>query len=175
MICPFCSLLCDADDPNELQCERRSASLVKFKALRAAKGSELQESEYVDRLQVAKSSLRQAKRILVTGRIASVATARAAVAFAVKFNATIDCAESGHAFKNILAIQRSGLNSVSLAEARDHTDLFIVVGSDSMQAAIPRMPLALSTGKPKRQTLLLLGEFNLDATEVWRQAGFDTW
>lgn len=129
----------------------------------------------MDRLEIAKESLRQAKRILVTGRIASVATARAAVAFAVKHNATIDCAESGHVFKNALAIQRSGLNSVSLAEARDHSDLFIVVGNDSMQASIPRMPFALRTGSPRPQTVLLLGEFSVSASEAWRHAGFDTW
>ena len=175
MICPFCSLLCDTDNQNELKCERRSVSLDEFKALRAAKGNKSQESEYADRLQITMESLKQAKRILVTGRIANVATARAAVAFAAKYNATIDCAESGHAFKNILAIQRSGLNSVSLAEARDHTDLFIVVGNDSMQAAIPRMPFALRTGNPRRQTLLLLGEFSPASTEVWQQAGFDVW
>ncbi len=129
----------------------------------------------MDRLAIAKESLRLSKRILVTGRIASVATARAAVAFAVKHNATIDCAESGHVFKNALAIQRSGLNSVSLAEARDHSDIIIVLGNDSMLSAVPRMPFALRTGSPRPQTALLLGEFNVAATEAWRQAGFDTW
>lgn len=171
MICPYCSLLCDADDLNALQCERRSASLIQFKSLRSNNGSFLS----INRLADAKESLRQAKRILITGRIASVDTARAAIAFAAKHHATIDCAESGHVFKNALAIQRSGLNSVSLAEARDHSDLFIVVGNDSMQASIPRMPCALRSGNRRPQTVLLLGEFSVAATEAWRKAGFDTW
>ena len=147
----------------------------------AAKGvilQKLRDSEdvsFAERIKEDSESLRAAKRILITGRIASVATARAAVVFAAKYNATIDCAESGHGFKNVLAIQRSGLNSVSLAEARDHSDIFIVVGDDSMLAACPRMPAALSSGKPSPQTVLLLGNFSIAAAELWKKAGFDTW
>ena len=177
MICPFCSLLCDADNLNEIQCDRRTASLVQFDSLRSIKAGLQRLGKQVDTelIIVAIESLRVAKRIIVTGRIASVATARAAVAFAAKYNATIDCAESGHVFKNVLAIQRSGLNSVSLAEARDHSDLFIVVGDDSMLAACPRMPAALSGRKPSPQTVLLLGDFSAAAAELWKSAGFDTW
>lgn len=171
MICPFCSLLCDADNLKELQCDRRTASLVHLESLRSLP----RDSLLTNWIQEDVQSLRDAKRILITGRIASVATARAAVAFAAKYNATIDCAESGHVFKNVLAIQRSGLNSVSLAEARDHSDLFVVVGDDSMLAACPRMPAALFGGKPRPQTVLLLGDFSVAAAELWKSAGFDTW
>ena len=171
MICPFCSLLCDADDLGEILCDRRAASLTQFHSLTPVTRTVTTVSNQPDMA----SLLKSAKRILVTGRIASVETARAAVAFAAKFNATIDCAESGHIFKNVLAIQRSGLNSVSLAEARDHTDVFIVVGDDSMQTAVPRLPAALSNGKARAQTVLLLGDFSAAATEPWTNAGFDTW
>ena len=180
MICPFCSLLCDADNLQEIQCDRRTASLVQLESFRSInaglprQGKQV-DPEFAERIKEATASLRAAKRILITGRIASVATARAAVAFAAKYNATIDCAESGHGFKNVQAIQRSGLNSVSLAEARDHSDFFIVVGDDSMLAACPRMPAALSSGKPSSQTVLLLGNFSIAATELWKKAGFDTW
>ncbi len=167
MICPFCSLLCDADDLREIQCERRMASLAQYDSL--SLGTSLPKPASIPQL------LKSAKQILVTGRIASVETARAAVTFAVKFHATIDCAESGNVFKNILAIQRAGLNSVSLAEARDHTDVFIVVGNDGFQSAVPRLPLALSKSEFRSQTVLLLGDFGSAATEHWRLAGFDTW
>jgi formylmethanofuran dehydrogenase subunit B len=170
MICPFCSLLCDAENLDAIQCVRRTASLVRFANL-----SETDESVYEDWVYEAIESLRRAKRILVMGRIASVESARAVVAFASKHNATIDCAESGHVFKNVLAIQRSGLNSVSLAEARDHSDFLMVIGDDSMMAAVPRMPFALSNGRPGQQTALLLGDFSIAATEQWKKAGFDTW
>ena len=170
MICPFCSLLCDADNLDALQCDRRTASLVQFESLHSQKGDLIENW-----MKEAVQSLRAAKRILVMGRIASVESARAVVAFASKHNATVDCAESGHIFKNVLAIQRSGLNSVSLAEARDHSDFFIVVGNDSMMAAVPRMPFALSNGRPRQQTALLLGDFSIAATEQWKKVGFDTW
>ena len=170
MICPFCSLLCDAENLDAIQCDRRTASLVRYEALRSKKGDLIE-----DWWKEAVPLLRAAKRILVMGRIASVESARAVVAFASKHNATIDCAESGHVFKNVLAIQRSGLNSVSLAEARDHSDFFIVIGDDSMMAAVPRMPFALSNGRPGQQTVLLLGDFSIAATERWKKVGFDTW
>jgi len=104
-----------------------------------------------------------------------VETARAAVAFASKFNAAIDCAESGHVFKNVLAIQRSGLNSVSLAEARELTDVYIIVGDDHFQTTVPRLPMALSNGQANAQTVLLLGNFSSASAEQWTKAGFDTW
>ncbi len=170
MICPFCSLLCDAENLDAIQCDRRTASLVQFEALRFQKRDRI-----ADWLKEAIQLLRSAKRILVMGRIASVESARAVVSFASKHNATIDCAESGHVFKNVLAIQRSGLNSVSLSEARDHSDFFIVIGNDSMMAAVPRMPFALSNGRPGQQTALLLGDFSSAATERWKSVGFDTW
>lgn len=172
MICPFCSLLCDADDLNQVCCRRRESSLVEVTKMRSWHGSSILDSESVSN---AINALRSATRILVTGRISSVQTARAAVAFAAKYNATIDCAEGGHAFKNILAIQRSGLNSVSLAEARDHSDVLIVVGDDQLLAKVPRIPSALANEKSVKQTVLLLGDFSEASMSIWREAGFDVW
>ena len=167
MICPLCSLLCDADDLEDIHCERRVASLAQFHLIRPTTSPPHQPDLF--------PLLRSAKRILVTGRIACVETARAAVSFASKFNATIDCAESGHVFKNVLAIQRSGLNSISLAEARELTDVFIIVGDDHFQSTVPRLPPALSNGKALAQTVLLLGDFTNESAEQWKKAGFDTW
>lgn len=171
MICPFCSLLCDADDLNQVSCRRRESSLVEVTKMPVWHGSPNRDSE----LSNAIASLRSATRVLVTGRIASVQTARAAVAFAAKYHATIDCAEGGHAFKNILAIQRSGLNSVSLAEARDHSDVLIVVGDDGLLTKTPRMPFALANEKSDKRTVLLLGDFGDASMSRWREAGFDVW
>ncbi len=172
MICPFCSLLCDADDLNQVCCRRRESSLVEVTKMQSLHGAPNLDSESLSN---AITSLRSATRVLVTGRIASVQTARAAVAFAAKYNATIDCAEGGHAFKNILAIQRSGLNSVSLAEARDHSDVFIVVGDDRLLAKIPRIPSALANEKGDKRTVVLLGKFSDTSMSSWREAGFDVW
>lgn len=183
MICPFCSLLCDADDLNQVSCRRRESSLVEVTKMPVWHGSPNRDSAPVwhgspnrdSELSNSKASLRSATRVLVTGRIASVQTARAAVAFAAKYHATIDCAEGGHAFKNILAIQRSGLNSVSLAEARDHSDVLIFVGDDRLLAKTPRMPFALANEKSVKRTVLLLGDFGDASTSNWREAGFDVW
>jgi formylmethanofuran dehydrogenase subunit B len=172
MICPFCSLLCDADDLKQVCCRRRESSLVEVTKMRSYPSSPNRDTES---LPDAINTLRSATRILVTGRIASVQTARAAVAFAVKYNASIDCAEGGHAFKNILAIQRTGLNSVSLAEARDHADVFIVVGDDQLLLNVPRIPSALANENSVKRTVLLLGDFSEVSMSIWREAGFDVW
>jgi len=203
MICPFCSLLCDADDLNEVCCSRRDSSLVEVTNIRLVSHGSTQrkirsDSEYREGEATAdpkpssagaslshpnhrqvdlplQLALRAATRILVTGRIASVQTARAAIAFAAKYNATIDCAELGHAFKNIQAIQRSGLNSVSLAEARDHSDVFIIIGNDQLLTKTPRMPQARANEKETKRTVLLLGDFNNSSIASWKGAGFDVW
>jgi formylmethanofuran dehydrogenase subunit B len=190
MICPFCSLLCDADDLKEVCCGRRDSSLVEVGKIRVWHGSPNRDSDltlltkpescfgepcYTESISKAVISLNSATRVLVTGRIASVQTARAAVAFAAKYNATIDCAEGGHTFKNVLAIQRSGFNSVSLAEARDLSDMLIVIGDDQLLTRTPRMPLALANGKGDKRTVLLLGDFNESSMSIWRDAGFDVW
>ena len=172
MICPFCSLLCDADDLSQVNCRRRESSLVEVTKMRSSRGAPKPDSESISK---AISSLRSSTRILVTGRIASVQTARAAVAFAAKCNAVIDCAELGHAFKNILAIQRSGLNSVSLAEARDHSDVLIVIGNDQLLAKTPRLPSVLANENRAHRTVLLLGDFNDSSIACWREAGIDVW
>lgn len=249
MICPFCSLLCDANNLNEIHCDRRTASIAKYE-LRKRQSMEMPQSQIdseslltaieasmvsalVQRfgekchvavsiardgsgisasvdgqilletevgrlcapmakqeitkaleakeidsqrwLQSANESLRRAKRILVTGRVSSVATARSAVAFAARFNATLDFAEFGNVFKNVLAMQRVGMNSVSLAEARDRTDQFIVIGDDTILQTVPRMPIALSSGESRGQTVLLLGDFSMASHAAWRNAGFDVW
>ncbi|MCY2985324.1 MAG: hypothetical protein NTY15_16985 [Planctomycetota bacterium] len=172
MICPFCSLLCDADDLDQVCCRRRESSLVDVTKMRSWRASPNRDSESLPN---AKNALRSATRILVTGRILSVQTARAAVAFSAKYNATIDCAERGHAFKNILAIQRSGLNSVSLSEARDHSDVLVVVGDDQLLAQVPRMPSALANENGDKRTVLLIGDFSEASMSIWREAGFDVW
>jgi len=179
MICSFCSLLCDADAAHGdrtkvFDCSRRDQSIVRLSAIRENQSAA--PSELVERsLCEARAHLKAADRVLITGRIASVATARSAVRLAAELDATLDCAEEGHVFKNILAIQRSGLNSVSLAEARSMTDLFIVVGDDAMLDACPRMPMALQSDDGQQRMVLLLGSFRDESIQRWRESGFVVW
>ncbi|MFY8200631.1 MAG: hypothetical protein ACOVLE_08175 [Pirellula staleyi] len=177
MICPFCSLLCDATDLNEIDCGLRNKSLNQLAKFRSQLDPSFNESVLDPEMELAASIelLGIAKRVLITGRIASVQTARAAVALAMKLNGTIDCAEAGHIFKNVQAIQRAGINSVSLAEARDHADLLIVIGDDSLFDACPRIPHALHGQNMSRKTVLLLGGFTDKSMKAWQAAGFQPW
>ena len=171
MICSICSLLCDAIDLDQLDCSKRNQSLIQLAGTRS-----LQEPNVLQGNDVSyRKLLENAPHVLVAGRVASVQTARAAISLAKTYNATIDCCVDGHAFKNILAIQRSGLNSVSIAEARDHTDFFIVVGDDGILDACPRMPHSLAGKVPLQQTVLLLGRFRRLSIERWMKAGFQVW
>jgi formylmethanofuran dehydrogenase subunit B len=178
MICSFCSLLCDAEDLGQIDCPRRDRSLTELQRIRSIpNGTHEAESPGLplDHLTNALQLLSQAKRVLVTGRIASVQTARAATRLAAKLNATLDCAIDGHAFKNIAAIQRFGLNAISIAEARDHSDMFIVAGDDGLLDQCPRMPTALRGSSTSKQTVLLLGQFSQSSIDAWSHSGFDVW
>ena len=177
MICPFCSLLCDGNDLNEIDCGLQNKSIVQLAKLRSQLDASFNESvtDAEKETAAAIELLKNAKRVLITGRIASVQTARAAVSLAMKVNATIDCAEAGHVFKNVLAIQRSGIHSVSLAEARDHADLLIVIGGDALLDDCPRIPNALYSENGSPKTVLLLGTFTDKSMAAWTAAGFQPW
>lgn len=177
MICPFCSLLCDEENFQRVPCGLRTNALNtidRIQQSRRASG----EKDPLEQIQSATKLLQAAEHVLITGRIASVQTARSAIALAKRINATVDCAEGGHAFKNILPIQRNGLHSVSLGEARDHADLLIVVGDDSVLSGYPRLvQMLLPSDQPHRvkKTVLLLGDFSESSQQRWQQAGGDTW
>jgi formylmethanofuran dehydrogenase subunit B len=177
MICPFCSLLCDEDSFQSVPCGIRANAL---NAIERFQKTKLASSEKAPQEQIKSATklLQAAEHILITGRIASVQTARSAIRLAKRLNATMDCAEGGHAFKNILPIQRNGVHSVSLGEARDHADLLIVVGDDSVLSGYPRLPQMLRSSDPSnrvKKTVLLLGDFSESSQQRWQQAGMDTW
>ena len=180
MICSFCSLLCDLEPHEETSCSRRVNSLVELRSIRKAWTSAnqalpLQESLVSQSVDTAKKSLAKAKQVLVTGRIASVQTARAAVAFAKALDATIDCTLDENAFANIAAMQRSGMNTVSIAETLDHADMLIIVGDDSILDLYPRMPSSLCSSSCTNKTVLLLGRFSLKSVDCWKSTGADVW
>ena len=177
MICPFCSLLCDEESFQSVSCGIRTNALNAIERVQKARPATSEKSS-TDHMEAATKLLQSAEHILITGRIASVQTARSAIGLARRLNATVDCAEGGHAFKNILSIQRNGVYSVSLGEARDHADLFIVVGDDSVLSGYPRLPQMLRSSDLShrvKKTVLLLGDFSEASQQRWQQAGMDTW
>jgi formylmethanofuran dehydrogenase subunit B len=170
MICSFCSLLCDG----HASCEKRNQSIERLQCIPLSqRESKLVHAEA--NLTTAAQKLRLAKRVLLTGRIACVETARAAVLFASKFNATIDFAEAGDLFANVQAIQRIGFFGASLAEIRSHADLIVIVGSDSVLKDFPRLPQVLRCDTHAGRTVLLMGQFEPGAVGAFRDCGFNAW
>ena len=108
MICPFCSLLCDEESFQSVSCGIRTNALNAIERVQKARPATSEKSS-TDHMEAATKLLQSAEHILITGRIVSVQTARSAIGLARRLNATVDCAEGGHAFKNILSIQRNGV------------------------------------------------------------------
>jgi hypothetical protein len=101
--------------------------------------------------------VRRANSVLVTGRIYTVESARSAIDFARRFDALIDPWDSDGAFDAIASMQRVGGYSVSLGEARDRSDLWIVIGDDRVLEQTPRLPEAMRCGRAV--PVLLLGRW----------------
>jgi formylmethanofuran dehydrogenase subunit B len=179
MICSFCSLLCEVDEQTPFACSRRTQALQKLDHLR--RQSHTYSFEQHSRTQSRSSSeavLRQlntASHILITGRIQSVATARAAIKLASRWNATIDCDWDGHAFNSILPIQRTGVFTASIAEVRSHADLIIAIGDSSLWRQFPRLPESLLSTPNSPPSLLLLGQFEEGCIQTLRSIGFRPW
>jgi formylmethanofuran dehydrogenase subunit B len=122
-------------------------------------------------LRIASQQLCRASSILVTGRIHCVESARASIELARRFDAAIDPWDSDPASDAISAMQRGGGYSVSLGEARDRADLWVVVGQDSLLEQTPRLASAMYRGESV--PLLLLGRWSDASIQIFRDAGFD--
>lgn len=174
--CSFCSLLCEVPEtlvaPHTLAgfCSKRADQLSSLpERLKQALGHDesLGESS-ADR---ARQLISKASDILVTGRIRCVESARSAIEFAQRCDALVDPWESDAALASIESLQRVGGYSVSLAESRDRSDLWIVVGDDRLLEQFPRLPFALNPDR--KLPLLLLGRWSDASIDRWQQAGFD--
>jgi formylmethanofuran dehydrogenase subunit B len=190
-LCSFCSLVCELPDQDdrpagsEPWCIKRSG-LRKLVPLRlasmasahraavasdAAVTSDPQESFLESSLRIASLQLRRASSILVTGRIHCVESARGSIELARRFDAAIDPWDSDPASDAVSAMQRGGGYSVSLGEARDRAELWVVVGQDSLLEQTPRLPSAMHRGESV--PLLLLGHWSDASIQIFRDAGFD--
>ena len=207
--CPFCSLLCELGDVaepkggwNVLTCAKRLAGQSQAAELRRAR--ELQATgertlSSVSDFVSARSWLQSAERVLVTGRIHSVEVSRRVVEIARSLRGTVDRWDSDVAFDTFTAIQTHGAYMTSLAEARDRSDLLLVIGDDSLLESAPGLPESLSklrinesqgindsqgnegsqvveelhSGERVRSaSVLLLGAWGEKGIARWEQAGF---
>ncbi len=172
--CTFCSLLCEqrSDDRNfgATFCSRRNRELDALRSWSESRDTLASLSACEGVLEDAKRLLARSKDILVTGRMRSVGTSRGALRIAQRHHATLDCWDSDAAFEYINAFQRSGSTTVSLAEARDISELFLVIGGDSLIEDYPRLPSVLSRGVST--PALLLGAWSCEGCKPWLDAGF---
>jgi formylmethanofuran dehydrogenase subunit B len=190
-LCSFCSLVCEIPDQDdraegsEPWCIKRSGQrkLVPLRLASMASAhrsavtsdavvtSDAQESYLESSLRIASQQLCRASSILVTGRIHCVESARASIELARRFDAAIDPWDSDPASDAISAMQRGGGYSVSLGEARDRAELWVVVGQDSLLEQTPRLASAMHRGESV--PLLLLGHWSDASIQIFRDAGFD--
>jgi len=175
-ICSFCSLLCEVPeefaDPQTSKafCPKRAdrLSLAPRRLNQAvSQGRSFGDSE----LTKVRSRVAKATEICITGRMHCVESSRSAIEFARHRKALIDPWDSDAAFDSIESLQRVGGYSVSFAEAREHSDLWIIVGDDRLLEQFPRLPVAINPGKSV--PILLLGRWSDLAIEQWQQAGFE--
>ena len=190
-LCSFCSLVCEIPDQDdraegsEPWCIKRSGQrkLVPLRLASMASAhrsavtsdavvtSDAQESYLESSLRIASQQLRRASSILVTGRIHCVESARGSIELARRFDAAIDPWDSDPASDAISAMQRGGGYSVSLGEARDRAELWVVVGQDSLLEQTPRLASAMHRGESV--PLLLMGRWSDASIQIFRDAGFD--
>lgn len=133
--------------------------------------SDAQDSFLESSLRIVSQQLRRSSSILVTGRIHCVESARGAIELARRFDAAIDPWDSDPASDAISAMQRGGGYSVSLGEARDRADLWVVVGQDSLLEQTPRLASAMNRGESV--PLLLLGRWSDASIQNFKSSGFD--
>jgi formylmethanofuran dehydrogenase subunit B len=186
-VCTFCSLLCDLTpspsvDQNDRDfgatfCSRREREWALYREhSNSPMAGSLLPALDSEAIRMVRHRLLQAERVLVTGRIRSLESARSAIAVAERYRAILDVWESEPLFQMVQAIQRNGMHSVSLAEAREVSTLFIVIGDEGWLEEVPRLPVAMSpvgadleAGVP----MLLMGKWSAPAIAAWKGAGFD--
>lgn len=111
---------------------------------------------------------------MVTGRIVSVDSARATLAFANRINGLIDCSDREVTMDMASALCKSGACSVSIAEVRDLSDAIIVLGDDSLLDRFPNLAICLAK-RERSPLVVLLGQQTSKSMEMWKQYYPDTW
>jgi formylmethanofuran dehydrogenase subunit B len=178
MTCPFCSLLCDAPAILE-ECPLRLRLLHDVQSRSAARqATDIAETsltcDYEAKRNQANKWISEASSIMLTGRISSVESARAVIDFARKHDATIDFSDQGATMDMALATSRIGGVTVSLAEARDLSDVVFILGDDSLSELFPNLPIILS--KPGRKPVVVLHGQHSDRNEArWRDQFDEVW
>ena len=173
--CALCSLLCEPESVGgnfgASFCSRRNRELDAIREWSDHRDTLNSVSAWEPIFEESKTRLRRAGDFLITGRMRSVETSRSALRIAERYRALIDPWDSDDAFDSISAFQRVGGITVSLSEARNISELLIVIGGDSFLEDYPRLPAALCRGSSI--PVLLLGDWSHAGCKPWLDAGFE--
>lgn len=167
MICPFCSLLCDSSQ-SFADCSLRKSALEQLKSRVDVVGL------FDDELARSKSWIRESKSVMITGRVVSVESSRAVLEFAKRFNAVVDCSDREVSMDVATAISKTGACSVSLAEARDLSDVFLVLGDDALLRSFPELPAVLAK-HDRTPDVILLGSHSHTSVFAWQKHHSKVW
>ncbi|MCU0710942.1 MAG: hypothetical protein MUC43_02705 [Pirellula sp.] len=116
----------------------------------------------------ATSWINESKSILITGRIVSVESSRAALSFAKCIGGVIDCSDSEVTMDVASAMSKTGGCSVSIAEVRDLSDVIIVLGDDGLLDRFPKLASSLAK-RDRAPRIVLLGKQTSKSFEFWQQ------
>lgn len=167
MICPFCSLLCD-NSQAIVDCSLRSRRLEQ---IQTCTGDVDSIQNLIDK---AKLWLDHSASVMITGRIVSVESSRAALAFAKRCRATVDCSDRAVTMDVASAMSKTGAFSTSIAEVRDLSDVIIVLGDDGLTDRFPKLASCLAK-RDRAPVIILLGEQTSKSLKNWKQFFPETW
>jgi formylmethanofuran dehydrogenase subunit B len=170
MHCPHCSLFCD-QLPVLQSCSLRASCETAAQRRMIVTGTNTEPPS----LESLRESLTHASSILVTGNLISVECSRAAIRFSNHYRAILDGWPSNQSGEYTQSLARVGMTSVSLSEAREITDCFVVVGNDRLTELFPKLSERLSTAKQSSCLVVLLGEFSERTISSWKAHFTNVW
>ena len=143
--CAGCGLLCSDGLAAAHDCGLRRSWLAQLpdRHLAPPQTASGDPAASVD-LATARSWLSEARRILVTGHLSDVASARAAIQLAAAWNGAVDHTESEAAFDQLLSWQRRGAISCTLDEAAWRADAVVLLDATRLMQAYPQLARRLS-------------------------------
>ncbi|MCK0208973.1 formylmethanofuran dehydrogenase [Starkeya koreensis] len=163
VVCGFCGLGCDdlsvevegrAIRPTGSICPEAARLLRRLDVADRPASIAGAPASFEEAAAVARHLLAEARSPLIGGLGTDMAGAGALVDLAVRFGGVLDHYASEGLFRNYAAAQRTGWLSTTLAEARNHCDLLLVVGDDPaatwgrlFERLYPEAPLFATAGR----------------------------
>lgn len=169
VVCPFCPLLCDdleiADEGGRLELRAGGCREARTRLAQLEPAGEPsvrgERRSYDEALAHAAALLARARQPLISGLGCDVDGIRAALRLAETVGAIVDHGASDGLFANLLAMQRQGWVTATLAEIRNRADIVLFFGTDGgpwaevLERRVLQPEAALVTEAPARRRLFL--------------------